>query len=97
MIHEIMGVIPREVVILTDQEVVFEIEEESSIIEVSKAVQGLFRWGGQSITVDSIVATQDSITEKIKEQEVQREEQKQLEREHKMNEGGSTRKSTTDD
>ena len=42
MIHEIMGVIPREAVILTDQEVVFEIEDESSIIEVSKVVQGLF-------------------------------------------------------
>ena len=37
MIHEIAGVIPREVVILTDQEVVFEIEDETSIIEVSKS------------------------------------------------------------
>ena len=45
MIHEIMGVIPREVAILTEQEVVFEIEDESSIIEVSKAVQGLFHCG----------------------------------------------------
>ena len=62
MIHEITG----EVVILTDQEVVFEIEDESSIIEVSKAVQGLFHWGAQSITVDSGVATRDSITEIIK-------------------------------
>ena len=79
MIHEIMGVIPREVVILTDREVVFEIEDESSIIVVSKAVQGLFQWGGQSITVDTVVATQDSITEIIKEQEVQREKQKELE------------------
>ena len=70
MIHEIMGVIPREVVIFTDQEVVFEIEDESPIIEVSKAVQGLFHWGGQSIIVDSVVATQDSITEIIKEQEI---------------------------
>ena len=67
MIHEIMGVIPRKVVILTDQEVFFEIEDESSIIEVSKAVQGLFHWGGQSITVDSVVATQDSITVIIRE------------------------------
>ena len=50
-----------------DQEVVFEIEDESSIIEVSKAVQGLFHGGGQSITVDSDVATQDSITEIIQE------------------------------
>ena len=67
MIHEITGVILRELVILTDQEVVFEIEDETSIIEVPKAVQGLFHWGGQSITVDSVVATQDSITEIIKE------------------------------
>ena len=82
MIHEIRGVIPREVVILMDQEVVFEIEDKSSIIEVSKVVQGLFHWGGQSITVDSVVATQDSITEIIKEQKVQREKQKELEQEH---------------
>ena len=67
MIHDIMGVILREVVILTDQEVVFKIEDQSSIIEVSRAVQGLVHWGGQSITVDSVVATQDSKTEIIKE------------------------------
>ena len=79
MIHDIMGVIPREVVILTDQEVVFEIEDQSCIIEVSKAIQRLFHWGGQSITVNSVVVTQDLITEIIKEQEVQREKQKELE------------------
>ena len=79
MMHDIMGVIPREVVVLTDQEVVFEMEDECSIIEVSKAIQGLFHWGGQSITIDSVVAAQDLITEIIKEQEVQREKQKELE------------------
>ena len=62
MIHDITGVIPKEVGILTDQEIVLEIEDQSSIIEVSRAIQGLFHWGGQSITVDSVVATQDSIT-----------------------------------
>ena len=79
MVHDITGVIPREVDILTDQEVVFKIEDQSSITEVSGAIQGLFHWGGQSITVDSVVATQDSITEIIKEWEVQREKQKELE------------------
>ena len=44
MIHDIMGVIPKEVDILTDQEVVFEIEDQSSIIEVSRVIQGLFHW-----------------------------------------------------
>ena len=78
MIHDIMGVIPKEVNILTDQEVVFEIKDQSSIIEVSRVIQGLFHWGGQSITVDGVVATQNSITE-IKEQEIQREKQKELE------------------
>ena len=42
MIHDIMGVILGEVVILTDQEAVFEIEDQSSILEVSRAIQGLF-------------------------------------------------------
>ena len=81
MIHDIMGVIPKETDILTDQEVLLEVEDQSSIIEVSRAIQGLFHWGGQSITVDSVVATQDSITKIIKEQEIQREKQKELEQE----------------
>ena len=78
MIHDIVGVIPKETDILTDQEVVLEIEDQSSIIEVSRAIQGLFHWGGQSITVISVVATQDSIIEIIKEWEIQREKQKEL-------------------
>ena len=53
-----------------------EIEDQSSIVEVSMAIQGLFHWGGQAITVDSIVATQDLITKIIKEWGVQREKQK---------------------
>ena len=81
MICDITGVIPKEADILTDQEVVLEIEDQSSIVEVSRAIQGLFHWGGQAITVDSVVATQDSITKIIKEWEVQREKQKELEQE----------------
>ena len=30
-------------------------------------IQGLFHWGGKTVTVDSVVATQDSITEIVKE------------------------------
>ena len=62
-----MGVIPKEVDILTDQEVVFKIEDQSSIIKVSRVIQELFHWGSQLVMVDSVVATQDSITEIIKE------------------------------
>ena len=79
MIHDIVGVIPKAIDILTDQEVILEIGDQSSIIEVSRVIQGLFHWGGQSITVDSVVATQNSITEIIKEWEIQREKQKELE------------------
>ena len=67
MICDIMGVIPKKADILTDQEVVIEIEDQSSIVEVSRVIQGLFHWGGQAITVVSVVATQDSITEIIRE------------------------------
>ena len=56
MLHDLAGVIPKEVVVLTDQEVVVELGEETSIMEVSRAVHGVFHWGGQSITVDSLVA-----------------------------------------
>ena len=53
MLYEIAGVTPREVVILTDQEVVEELEMETPIMEVSRAVHGLYQWAGQSISVDS--------------------------------------------
>ena len=67
MICDVMGVIPKEVEILMDQEVVVEVEDRSSIVEVSRGIQGLFHWGGQAVIVDSTVATQDSITEIVKE------------------------------
>ena len=41
MLYQIAGVIPKEVVILTDQEVVMTLEEEASMMEVSRAVHGL--------------------------------------------------------
>ena len=61
--YEIAGVTLRDVVVLTDQEVVIELEIEISIIEVSRAVHGLYQWAGQSISVDSLVARRDSIKE----------------------------------
>ena len=67
MICDVMGVIPKEVEILIDQEVVVEVEDQSSIVEVSTVIQGLFHWGGQAVTVDSIVAVQDSIPGIVKE------------------------------
>ena len=79
MLYEIAGVTARDVVILTDQEVVIELEMETPIMEVSRAVHGLYQWARQSITVDSIVARRDSIKEIVKEQEITREKQKELE------------------
>ena len=42
MICDVTGVIPKEVEILMDQEVVVEVEDQSSIVEVSRGIQGLF-------------------------------------------------------
>ena len=42
MICDITGVNPKEADILTDQEVVIEIEDQSSIVEVSRVIQGYF-------------------------------------------------------
>ena len=41
MLHEDAGVIPKEVVVMNDQEVVMEIEKGTPMIEVSKAIHGL--------------------------------------------------------
>ena len=67
MLYEITGVTPRDVVILTDQEVVTELEMKTPIMEVSRAVHGLYQWAEQSIAVDSVVARRDSIKEIVKE------------------------------
>ena len=44
-----------------------EVEDQSSIVEVSRGIQGLFHWGGHAVTVDSVVAVQDSISKIVKE------------------------------
>ena len=76
MLHEVAGVIPKEVVVMNDQEVVMEFEEETSIMEVSKVIHGLFHWGGQSISVDSLVAKKDLIADIVRECEVGWERQR---------------------
>ena len=42
MICDVMGVIPKEVEILMDHEVIVKVEDQSSIAEVSRTIQGLF-------------------------------------------------------
>ena len=65
MLHDVAGVILREVTVLLEKDVVMELEEETSIMEVLKAVHGIYHWAGQSITVDSLVERKDSIIEII--------------------------------
>ena len=67
MLHEVAGVIPKEVVIMNDQEVVMELEEETSVMDVSRAIHGLFHWKGQSISMDSLVAKRDLVTKIVRE------------------------------
>ena len=55
MLHEVAGAVPKEVVIMNDQEVVMELDEEVSLMGVTRAIHGLFHLGGQSISVDSLV------------------------------------------
>ena len=44
MLNEVAGVVPKEVVVMNDQEVVMELEEETSLMEVSRGIHGLFHW-----------------------------------------------------
>ena len=55
---------------MNDQEVVMELEETFSMMEVSRAIHGLFHCGGQSISVGSVVAKKDLVTEIVRECEV---------------------------
>ena len=45
MLHEIAGVVLKEVLVINDQEIVMEFEEGTPMIEVSQAVHGSFHWG----------------------------------------------------
>ena len=67
MLHEIAEVVPKEVVIMNDQEVVMELDDEMSLMDVSRAIYGLFHWGGQSVCLDSLVAKKDLVTEIVRE------------------------------
>ena len=62
MLHETAGVVPKEVMIMNDQEVVIELEEETYVMEGLRVIHGLFHWGGQSVSVDSLVAKKDIVT-----------------------------------
>ena len=64
---------------MNDQGAVMELEEETSVMEVSWAIHGLFHWGGQSISVDSLVAKKDLVSEIVREHEVSQEKQRELE------------------
>ena len=76
MLYEVAGAIPN------DQEVVMELDEETSLMDVSRAIHRLFHWEGKSVSVDSLVAKRDVVTEIVREQEIGTEKQKKLEREH---------------
>ena len=55
---------------LHDQEVVKELEEETSIMKVSKGIHGLFHWGWTIFSVDSLVAKKNLIADMVREHEV---------------------------
>ena len=52
---------------MNDQEVVMELDEERSLMDVSRAIHRLFQWEGQSISVDSLVAKRDLVMEIVRE------------------------------
>ena len=67
MICDLTGVVPKEVEMITDPEVVVEVEDQSSIVEVSRGIHGLVHCRGQAVTVDSVVAVSDLISGTVKE------------------------------
>ena len=82
MVHEIAAVVPKEVVVMSDQEVVIELEEEATVMEMLRATHGLFHWGRQSITINSLVAQKDLVVDFVQEWGLNREKQKNLEHQH---------------
>ena len=67
ILREVAGVVPKEVVIMNGWEVVMELNEETSLMDLSRVIHRLFHWGGQSISVDSLMAKKDLAAEIVKE------------------------------
>ena len=44
-----------------------ELDEEMSLMDVSRAIHGMFHWGGHSVSIDRLVAKRDLVTEIVKE------------------------------
>ena len=70
MLHEVAAVIPKKVLIMNDQEVVMEFKKDTLMMDVSKPVHGLFHWGGQSISVNSLLAQKDLMPDILKQHNV---------------------------
>ena len=56
MLHEVAGVVPKEVMRMNVQDIVIELEEDTSMMEVSRLIHGLFHWSRQSVSVGRLVA-----------------------------------------
>ena len=67
MLHKVAGLIHKEVMFMSGQEVVMEFEEDTPMIEVSKTIHGLFHWGGQSISVNSLLARRDLMADIVRQ------------------------------
>ena len=65
-------------------------------MQVSRAIHGLFHWGGQPIVVDSVVVKKDSIAEIKREREIGHETRKSWNKKI-INEGRPAGASTTND
>ena len=49
MLHEITEMVPKEVMVMNDQEVVIELKEDTLLKEVSKEIHWLFYWGNSPL------------------------------------------------
>ena len=67
MLHDVAGAIPKKLVIMNDQEVVMELDEETSLMDVSRAIHGLFHWEGQSVSMDTLVAKSDRDCKRVRD------------------------------
>ena len=87
MLQEIAGVIPKEVVVMNHQEVVMEFKEHTAMIEVSRAIHGLFHWGGQPLNINSLLARRDLMRDIVKQCKVGWKRQGDSEQEHHRMQG----------
>ena len=76
-----VGITPVDVLILNDQDVLVNLADGTSIVEIAMGVHGEWKWSNQDIRIGCVIADKESLLTMEKEREECRLQKVDLEKE----------------